>query len=80
MSALQQDVSIRKVIMKTFNICTKRTYEKDGEQKNLWLNVGKLKETDDGKRFIELNMFPNTPFYAFEPKPKDGNAQVNWDE
>ena len=67
--------------MKTFNICTKRTYEKDGEKKTIWLNVGTLKETDDGKRFIELNMFPNTPFYAFAPKPKEGQAdQVAWDE
>ncbi len=56
--------------MKIENICTKKSYEKNGETKNIWLQVGTLKTTDDGKRFIELNMFPGTPFYVFERKEK----------
>lgn len=50
------------------NICTKRTYTKDGVEKTIWLNVGTLRVTDDGKEFMELNMFPSTPFYVFEKK------------
>lgn len=53
------------------NICTKKTYKnKSGEEKSKWLQVGCLKTTDDGKRFIELNMYPNTAFYVFEQKEK----------
>ena len=57
--------------MKLFNICTKKEYQKDGVTKTIWLNCGTLREIDDGKRFIELNMFPGTSFYCFPPKPKE---------
>ncbi len=50
------------------DICTKRIYQKDGKEKAAWLKVGTLRITDTGKQFIELNMFPNTPFYIFEQK------------
>lgn len=63
--------------MKLYDITTKRTYTKDGVEKNAWLRCGTYKETDDGKKFIELNMFPNTSFYCFEQKPKIEKA---WDE
>lgn len=56
--------------VKIENICAKRTYQKNGEEKTVWLQVGTLKTLDDGKRFLELNLFPNTPFYIFEPKDK----------
>ena len=52
------------------DIVTKRTYTTKGEEKTQWLNVGTYKKTDDGKEFIELNMYPNTPFYLFEKKDK----------
>ena len=32
------------------------------------IKVGTLKITDEGKQFIQLNIFPNTPFYVFEQK------------
>lgn len=73
--------------MKIFNICTKKTYEKDGETKVLWLRCGRLRETDDGKRFIEMNHQPETSFYCFEDKPKEKEKSkivesmedINWD-
>lgn len=52
------------------DIVTKRTYTSKGEEKTQWLNVGTYKKTDDGKEFIELNMYPNTPFYIFEKKER----------
>jgi len=61
------------------NICTKKTYQKNGEDKSFWPIVGTLKTTDDGKTFIELNMFPNTPFYVFDCKPKEAAKPVNSD-
>ena len=56
--------------MKHFDICSKRTWEKDGEQKVSWLKVGTKRVLDDGKEMIEINIFPNTPFYVFEQKEK----------
>ena len=54
------------------NICTKKEWTNAaGEKKARWYVVGTLKESDDGKQFIELNMFPNTPFYVFAPKSKE---------
>jgi hypothetical protein len=61
------------------NICTKKTYQKNGEDKSFWPIVGTLKTTDDGKTFIELNMFPNTPFYVFDRKAKEPQKPVNSD-
>lgn len=53
------------------NICCKRTYMKDNKEMAKWFVVGTFKVTDEGKEFIELNMFPNTPFYVFEQKKKE---------
>ena len=53
------------------DIVTKRTYTQNGQERTIWLNVGTLRVTDDGKEFLELNMYPNTPFYVFEKKPKE---------
>jgi len=54
------------------NICTKREWTtRDGEKKVKWLTVGTLKITDEGKQFIQLNMFPDTTFYVFDQKEKD---------
>jgi hypothetical protein len=52
------------------DICTKRTYTANGQEKTIWLNVGTYRKTDDGKEFLELNMFPDTSFYLFEKKAK----------
>lgn len=57
-------------MIKIENICTKKTYQKNGEEKTVWLTVGSFKTMDDGKRFIELNIFPSTAFYIFEKKEK----------
>lgn len=57
--------------MKYKDILTKRTYKVNGEDKTVWLNVGTARITDDGKEYLELNMFPNTPFYVFEKQAKE---------
>lgn len=66
--------------MKFRDVCTKREYEVQGVKKITWLKVGIIKETDDGKEFLEMNMFPNTPFYIFEQKPKVDKPEKAWDE
>lgn len=62
--------------MKYWDICSRKEYEKNGEKKTVWLKCGTLRETNEGKRFVELNMFPMTSFYVFEPKAKNGSAPV----
>lgn len=57
--------------MKVYNLCTKKEYERMGEKKTAWLPVGVLRETDDGKKYIELNILPGQTIYCFEPKAKE---------
>ena len=52
------------------DICTKRSYEKDGKTVNVWLKCGTLKEHDDGKKFIEMNHLPDISFYVFPQKER----------
>lgn len=60
--------------MKFYNVSTKRTYtDKTGAEKTKWLQVGTLNETDDGKKFLTLNMFPNESFYVFEQEERENN-------
>lgn len=59
-------------IMKIFDVCTRRNYEKDGEKKGTWYKVGILKETDAGRKYIRLFHQPQTEFFIFDKD--DGNA------
>lgn len=74
------------------DICTRRTYTKDGVEKSSWLKCGTLKTLDNGKQFIELNHLPGISFYVFEQKAKEGAVpsaaeskpsdpkDINWEE
>lgn len=62
--------------MEKFNIVTPKEYEsKDGQKKTQWLINGTLIKLEDGKMFIELNMFPNQKFMVF--KQEDKKAKDN---
>lgn len=65
--------------MQKFNISVPREYEKNGEKKTFWGNVGKLTKFDATASkpegyVIELYMYPNTKFMVFEDKPKEAMA------
>lgn len=67
--------------MKRYNITTVSTYEKNGEEKKTYPQVGKLvkfEATGDKKEsfILELNMFPNTKFYVFEEEPKKTEEKI----
>ncbi len=74
-----------------YNIVVPKKYEKDGEEKTAWQNVGKLVrfpasgEKSEGY-IMELNMFPNVTFKIFEEKPREERpaaksaAETAWDE
>ncbi|MBI5402505.1 MAG: hypothetical protein HY959_03830 [Ignavibacteriae bacterium] len=74
--------------MKYFDICSKHTYtDRENKPINKWFKVGTLKETDDGKRFITLNLIPSESFFVFEQEaraesqPQQGSEPViNYDE
>lgn len=69
--------------MKLMDICTKKTYTKDGVEKATWQKVGTLRIVEEGKMFIDLAMFPTTSFYLFEQKPKNvapKNAEPEWEQ
>lgn len=64
--------------IKRFNICTKKSYKKNEEEKVFWPNVGSLiyfeaQGDRKGGYKLELSMFPNVEFFVFEQVDK--NAQ-----
>jgi len=59
--------------MQLFDICTKKDYEKNGEQKTKWYKIGFMKIADSGKKYIKLFQQPHTEFFVFE---KDENPQA----
>jgi hypothetical protein len=65
--------------MKRYNISVPKKYEKDGETKTAWGNVGKLvyfpatKDKEEGF-ILELSMFPDTKFGVFPDKPREDKA------
>lgn len=63
--------------MKQFNISAPKTFQKDGQDKTIWLQVGSMRVLDDGKIFIELNHLPNQTFMAFEQK-KEKEVEINF--
>lgn len=54
--------------MKFKDICVKKTFQSQGQEKTVWNKVGTLKETDDGKQFVEI--FALGDFYVFEQRNK----------
>lgn len=64
---------------KIFDVCTRRVYEKNGEQKIKWYRVGIMKETDKGTKFFRFFHQPDTDFFIFEKEdprePEDPSGQ-----
>ena len=62
--------------MKRYDVVIPKKYEKNGEEKTAWKNVGTLVRFDaSGNKpegfVLELNMFPETTFKVFEQKPRE---------
>jgi len=69
--------------MEKYDIVTGRKYEKDGETKTAWRNVGTLtKFPANGEKeesyALELNMFPETKMMVFKQKPRDDKGNGKW--
>ena len=67
--------------IKKYNICVKKVYQKDGEEKAFWPSVGTLSyfpatEGKQGGFKLEIPIFGNTQFYVFEVKPKEDKPKV----
>ncbi|MEO8087533.1 MAG: hypothetical protein ABI763_11970 [Bacteroidota bacterium] len=60
--------------MQLFNICTKKDFETNGEQKTKWYKVGLMKIADSGRKYIKLFQQPQTEFFVFD---KEENKQVS---
>lgn len=61
---------------KRYDIVVPKKYDKQGEEKTSWKNVGTLVRfpaTEDKAEgyILELNMFPDVTFKVFEQKPKE---------
>ena len=61
--------------MKSYTVSTPKSYDQNGEQKTKWFNVGTVRFLDNGKAFLELDMFPSQTFFLNEVKPKENDNQ-----
>jgi len=62
--------------MKLYRIKRKKQYEKNGETKSVWLDVGRIVQFDDGGLALELN-HTSEKFSVFEQKEKvEGAAKA----
>lgn len=62
--------------MQRFNVNTKKTYTKNGEEKNVWNTVGTITQFDNGELALELSMFPDTKYYVFPQKEREERQPV----
>ena len=57
------------------DLCVRETYtDKDGTEKVSWPKIGIMFHKDD-KRYVKLFHMPGVMIYAFDRKPKEGEAQ-----
>lgn len=66
--------------MKYYDVCTKREYEHEGQQKAQWFRVGTLKETDHGGRYLRLNHLPDITFYVFDQEDREDSETSDTEE
>jgi hypothetical protein len=59
-------LAIKKTLMKLYDVCTRKFYEKDGEKKVKWYRAGMMKTTDKGSTYVRLFNQPQTDFFVFE--------------
>ncbi len=68
--------------MKRYNVVVPRKYERNGEEKTAWSNVGTLvhfpaTESKEEGFILELGMFPQTTFKIFPQEDRAQKAQNN---
>ena len=57
--------------MRIFNICTRRDYLKDGEQKRKYYKTGELHvDESTGRMFMRLYQSPDIRYYFFDTEEK----------
>ena len=67
--------------MQKYNVTVVKIYEKDGEEKKTYPQVGKLirfpaKEGKEESFLLELHMFPETKFAVFKDEPREKKDDV----
>jgi len=64
-------------MIKKWVIKSKEEYEKDGDKKNAWRDVGEMIEFDNGNKIMKLNLLPNQQFSLFPiEKQANGNQDI----
>ena len=66
--------------MKYQDLVVQQKYIVNGEEKVKWLNVGTKRTNDNGKEFIELNLFPETTIWVFDQKDRTEKPAVAQEE
>jgi len=68
--------------MQKYNVTVVKTYEKDGEEKKTYPQVGKLikfpaKGDKEESFLLELHMFPETKFAVFKDEPREKKESMD---
>jgi len=69
--------------MSKFKVLVPKKYTQNGEEKISWLTVGYVNTSQQGTRFLSLNMFPDQTFVIKEDdreqQPQQPQQEVNVD-
>jgi len=65
------------MLMQFYDVCSKRTYEVDGEKKVKFYKAGFMKTTEKGNTYIRLFNQPEVDFHVFPIKMDLPDIQVN---
>lgn len=68
--------------IKKWNVCVKKTYQSQGQEKAFWPSVGQLiyfpaNGQNKAGFSLDMHMFPNVKLYVFEDKPKEEKVEAS---
>lgn len=57
--------------MTYLKVCSKKHILQKGEEKTIWFQVGTMRITEKGTKFLTLFQQPNTEFHVFDMEEKE---------
>ena len=66
--------------MQLLNVCTRITYDKNGDQKVKWFKAGTMKITDGGRKYMRLFHQPQIEFFIFDADPSQVLPVIDLDK
>lgn len=61
--------------MKYYQVFSKKEYVANGQDKTRWLKVGEIKVTENGGKYLKLNLLPHIDFVIL-PEQNDSSEDL----